>query len=47
MIVIRTTEGQKYQLPTEDEDEAIRLVKSQGVAENEILMIEMFHETDD
>ena len=44
MIVIRTTEGQKYQLPTEDEDEAIRLVKSQGVAENEIFTVEIFHE---
>lgn len=47
MIVIRTIDGQKYQLPTEDEDEAIRLVKSQGVAENEILMIETFHEAID
>ena len=47
MIVIRTTEGQKYRIPTEDEDEAIRLVKSQGVSENQIFTLEIFHETND
>lgn len=44
MVIIWTTEGQKYHLPTEDEDEAIRLVKSQGVAENEIFIVETFRD---
>ena len=47
MIVIRTTEWQMYHLPTENEDEAIRLVKSQGVLENEIFTVEIFHEIDE
>ncbi|HSX05411.1 MAG TPA: hypothetical protein VLF69_03015 [Candidatus Saccharimonadales bacterium] len=40
MILVRTTEGQKYQVPTDDEDEAIRLVGAFGVPENHILMLE-------
>lgn len=44
MIIIRTTEGQKYHVPTDDEEEAIRLVAAHGVAQNHILMVEVFHE---
>lgn len=47
MVIIRTTEGQKYRVPTEDEDEAVRLVKAQGVPENHIYAVEVFHEADD
>jgi hypothetical protein len=47
MVIVRTTEGQKYHVPADDEDEAIRLVKAQGVPENHIFMVEVFHETTD
>ena len=44
MVIVRTTEGQKFHIPTDDEDEALRLVGSQGVPENHILTVEVFHE---
>jgi hypothetical protein len=44
MIRIRTTEGQKYDVPTDDEEEAMLLVKAQGVQDNEIFTVEVFHE---
>lgn len=47
MVIVRTTEGQKYHIPSEDEEEAMRIVKSQGVPENHILMVEVFHEAID
>ena len=46
MVIVRTTEGQKYHIPKEDEAEALRLVKAQGVPENHIFMVEVFHEAD-
>lgn len=46
MVIIRTTEGKKYHVPTEDVDEAIRLVKALGVPENHIFTVEVFHEAD-
>lgn len=47
MVTIRTTEGQKYHMPTEDEEEAIRLAKAFGVPENHIFTVEVFHEATD
>ena len=47
MVIVQTTEDRKYHVPTEDEAEAIRIVKSQGVQENHILMVEVFHEVTD
>lgn len=46
MVIIRTTEGHKYHVPTKDEDEAVRLVIAQGVPENHIFTVEVFHEAD-
>lgn len=40
MILVRTTDGKKYNLPTNDEAEAIRLLGALGVPENRIFMLE-------
>jgi hypothetical protein len=47
MVIVRTTEGQKYHIPTNNESEAIRLVKAQGIPENHIFTVEVFHEVID
>jgi hypothetical protein len=44
MVIIRTTEGYKHHVPTDNEDDAMRLVKAQGVRDNEIFTVEVFHE---
>lgn len=47
MVIVRTTEGQKFHIQTDDEDEALRLVRSQGVPENHVITVEVFHEIAD
>ena len=38
MVIVRTTDGQKFHVPGEDEEEA------NGVPDNHILMVEIVHE---
>jgi hypothetical protein len=40
MILARIIDGTKYSLPTNDEEEAIRLLGALGIPENHVLMFE-------
>jgi hypothetical protein len=40
MILARIIDGRRYSLPTNNEDEAIRLLGALGIPENHVLMFE-------